>query len=101
MSGFQSILTSFPFVSIILAIIILAYWIHAFFIIYHLVRFGIGVRPKIFALVFFFGSMVLFMLAIFSFNQIDFATLFSHFNLGAGSNLNWKPPTFNFPVPSI
>ncbi|MGD0976685.1 MAG: hypothetical protein ABR875_00075 [Minisyncoccia bacterium] len=102
MSGFQSILTSFPFVSIILAIVIFGYWIYAFFIIYHLVRFGIGVRPKIFALIFFFGSMALFMLAISAFNQIDLSAVSLHFSgLNINSNIKWSPPSFNFPVPSI
>ncbi len=37
----------------------LIYWIGAFIVLYHLIRFGVGNRTKILALVFFAGSMVL------------------------------------------
>lgn len=57
-----SIINDFPFGLILLGLLIIVYWIQAFFIIYHLIRFGIGPRPKIFSLIFFIGSALLFML---------------------------------------
>jgi len=89
----NAIFPNLPIVSIFLSILILVYWVHSFFIIYHLTRFGIGVKPKIFALIFFVGSMLLFITAIFLFNQIDFTTLTFKFN--------WSIPDFKFPTPSI
>ena len=52
-----------PFIA--LALVILIFWVMAFIIIYHLIRFGVGRAPKIVALVFFIGSLVI-MLVIFS-----------------------------------
>ncbi|OGN00308.1 MAG: hypothetical protein A2736_00865 [Candidatus Yanofskybacteria bacterium RIFCSPHIGHO2_01_FULL_41_27] len=36
------------------------YWIYSFFIVYHLVRFGIGTKPKFIAFIFMMGSLLLF-----------------------------------------
>lgn len=56
-----------PFVIIILIVAVVAYLWFTFAIIYHLVRFGIGNRPKIIALVFLAGSFILFIVATTSF----------------------------------
>jgi len=93
MNFLPSSFSTFPLIPIFLTIVILIYWLHAFFIIYHLVRFGIGVKPKIYALIFFLGSMLLFMIAMFMYGQIDFSTLSFKFN--------WQMPIFNFPTPTF
>ena len=51
------LLSSLPTILFLLAVV--AYWIGAFIILYHLIRFGIGNRPKIIALIFFIGSIVI------------------------------------------
>lgn len=40
--------------------LVMLYWLHAFVILYHLIRFGVGSRPKQAALFFFGGSFILF-----------------------------------------
>ena len=42
-----------------------AYWIGAFIILYHLIRFGIGNQPKVIAFVFFVGSFILFLFSLY------------------------------------
>lgn len=90
--GLTSILDIFNFFenislgSIIAVVIFVVYWIEAFFIIYHLIRFGVGPRPKIFAMIFFIGSAVLFMAFISAYNQ--FSSNFS-FNFGFDSIPNF------------
>jgi len=56
---------------IILIILIVVYVLFVFFIIYHLIRFGIGVKPKITALFFFFGSLLILILLIWTWSQIN------------------------------
>ncbi len=69
-----------PFLEILLALGLAVYWTNAFFIIYHLTRFGVGPKPKILALVFFAGSFALFGIAAALYGQVDltdaFRTLF-------------------------
>jgi hypothetical protein len=43
-------------------ILFIIYWLHTFVILYHLIRFGVGTRPKQAALIFFGGSFGLFFL---------------------------------------
>jgi hypothetical protein len=52
---------------IALFVVMIAFAINAFFIVYHLTRFGIGTSPKIVAFVFVIGCMfmVLIMIALF------------------------------------
>lgn len=61
----------FNFFPLLFAIILIAYAWYSFSIIYHLIRFGIGKHPKVLALVFFFGSFLLFALFLFSYNRVD------------------------------
>lgn len=42
---------------------ILVYWVGAFIVLYHLIRFGVGNQPKVTAFVFFAGSAVLMLFA--------------------------------------
>jgi len=48
---------------------------YVFAIIYHLIRFGIGVNPKIMALFFFIGSIVFFLIVFAMFNLVDWQNL--------------------------
>ncbi len=55
------------FAVIILVVATIAYLWFTFAIVYHLIRFGIGNRPKIIAIVFLVGSFILFVAATTSF----------------------------------
>lgn len=61
-------------IDIFLIVAILAsfiFWLQSFFILYHLIRFGIGTRPKQLALIFFGGSLGLFFLTTVAYFFID------------------------------
>ena len=60
---------------ILILIIFALYLWYVFSIIYHLIRFGIGVKPKLLALVLFLGSILLFMLAIWAWSQINWTEI--------------------------
>lgn len=62
---------------IIFAIILVFYLWHAFSVVYHFIRFGIGNQPKNLALIFLAGSIILFIVAAFAYIQIDWQTLLS------------------------
>ncbi|MBU0476458.1 hypothetical protein KKB68_00370 [Patescibacteria group bacterium] len=63
---------------LVLFLIILGFYLwNAFCIIYHLLRFGIGVTPKILALIFFAGSILLFSIVITSYAQVDWQDILS------------------------
>lgn len=79
-NGISSFISTFPILPVIFGLVFLIYWIYAFFIIYHLVRFGIGTKPKIIAFIFFIGSAFLFMQLIYLFNQVDLKTVLNNFN---------------------
>ncbi|OGM04970.1 hypothetical protein A2715_00620 [Candidatus Woesebacteria bacterium RIFCSPHIGHO2_01_FULL_39_32] len=52
--------TFLPLISVILFFGGLGfYWLMSFFILYHLIRFGIGTKPKQLSFIFLFGSIVL------------------------------------------
>ena len=55
------------------------FWLFAFIILYHLLRFGVGTQPKKFALIFLFGSVALFMASMTFFVQVDAGTLATRF----------------------
>ena len=56
----QVVIQLIPVASLVLYILGLGvYWIMAFFILYHLIRFGVSTKPKQLALVFLFGSIIL------------------------------------------
>ena len=65
-----------PFLPILLSLGLAVYWINAFFIVYHLTRFGVGPKPKVLALVFFVGSCALFGVAAVLYSRIDLADAF-------------------------
>ncbi len=60
---------------ILILIIFALYLWYVFSIIYHLIRFGIGAKPKLLALVFFIGSVLLFVLALFAFSQTNWTEI--------------------------
>jgi CBS domain containing-hemolysin-like protein len=93
----NTFISTFPFVGIFVAIIVLVYWVHSFFIIYHLTRFGIGIKPKLIAMIFFIGSMLLFMAVIYFYNRVDLSAISANglFKFNPGEN------KFNFPLPSF
>jgi hypothetical protein len=52
------------------------YWLGAFFIVYHLLKYGITSWPKKIVAVFLAGSIILSMLSFMLFTQIDFKKMF-------------------------
>lgn len=67
----RNVITWLPLVFLIFLLII--YWIGGFIILYHLIRFGVGTRPKIASFVFFIGSILLIVIAIALYARIDLA----------------------------
>ena len=51
------------------------FWIGVFILLYHLLRFGIGLQPKKIALVFFLGSVVVFTITHTLYEAVDFDSL--------------------------
>lgn len=51
------------------------YWLGAFFILYHLIRFGIGTTPRKVALTFLGGALMLSLIATILFTQLNFGAL--------------------------
>ena len=68
-------LTAPAVVTGIFAFFMLFYWVGAFFILYHLIRFGVGSSPKKMAVIFLAGSLFLCLITILLFGQIDFTQL--------------------------
>jgi hypothetical protein len=58
-----------------LVVVAIHLW-YAFSIIYHLIRFGIGVAPKVMALMFFLGSVLALIIIFYIFNTIDWQAVF-------------------------
>lgn len=90
MGDISSLVSNFPFGGILLGLVFLVYWVQTFLIVYHLTRFGIGPVPKIFALIFFIGSGVLFMLAVGLYGRVHLGDLG---NLFRGSVKDLLPDT--------
>jgi hypothetical protein len=67
------ILGIMPFGKIIIGAFFLFYWAQAFFIVYHLVRFGVGTKPKLVALIYFAGAILLYTVVSNGISQIDFS----------------------------
>ena len=67
----QSLISNFHIQSIIFVIVLGFFVWYAFSIIYHFIRFGIGITTKILALIFFIGSLFLFTTSILMYSQID------------------------------
>lgn len=56
----QQLLSLPSIITVAVIAAIFLYWLHAFIILYHFIRFGVGSRPKQAALLFFCGSLLLF-----------------------------------------
>ncbi len=63
----QGLLSPISIVIIIALLISVFFWLQTFFILYHLMRFGIGTRPKQAALICLIGSISIFFLFIVGF----------------------------------
>lgn len=56
----QALVSLIPLLSLLIFIFGLGfYWLSAFFVLYHLIRFGIGTKPKRLSFLFLFGSLIL------------------------------------------
>lgn len=73
---------------VVFALALVLYFIYTFIIVYHLVRFGIGTRPKLAALIFFVGTLALLMIFFAVYASLDpqaisanFAKLFGNFSI--------------------
>ncbi len=64
-------------ISLILFLTGLAFYLwYTFSIIYHLIRFGVGIKPKTIALIFFIGSFILFTIVIDAYSQVNWKEIF-------------------------
>jgi len=61
---------------ILFAIVLVFYLWYTFSIVYHLIRFGVGTKPKRTALIFLVGSFLLFNLSIITYLKIDWSLIF-------------------------
>ena len=64
-----ALLSLSPFFIFLLGIFI--FWIFAFFLLYHFMRFGVGSAPKKTAFVFLTGALIIFIFVVFFYAQID------------------------------
>lgn len=71
------------FVLVIFVGAMLLYWLHSFFILYHLIRFGIGTKPKKASLVVLTGTLLFFlcMITAFTMFMIDIPPVLSNLNV--------------------
>ncbi len=56
--------------------ILIIYWIGSFFLVYHLLKYGITNWPKRLATIFLLGSLFMSMISFMLFNQIDWQKTF-------------------------
>lgn len=61
--------------NIAVALVFLFFWGLSFVILYHLTRFGIGVQPKRFAIIFLLGAVIISGVALILFTNIDLTTI--------------------------
>ncbi len=74
---------------IIFTTMFLVYLWYAFSVVYHFIRFGVGVRAKALAFFYFAGSFVLFVAVLVAFSQVSWSGLsLSVFNFGSGGPSN-------------
>lgn len=73
MADFSAIAERIPWGLLISAGVFTVFWIGVFALLYHLIRFGIGVAPKIASLTLFIGALLLFMIAIAALQNVHLA----------------------------
>ncbi len=73
MSQIISNVGDFPLLILVVALV--AYWVMAYFLLYHLTRFGVGTEPKLVSFVFLLGSIALTIITIIIYVQMGHATL--------------------------
>lgn len=64
----------------ILVAALVAYWVLAYFLLYHLTRFGIGQEPKLLSFIFLLGSLALTIITIIIYVQIGYSGLTNSVN---------------------
>ena len=80
MPDLSSLFLQIPFGFLLALLVFVVYWVNVFLVIYHLTRFGIGVRPKVIALVFFMGAIVLFAVAAGLAYRVNLAAILTTLN---------------------
>jgi len=76
MEAIYNLFSSIPFALALLGLGFLFFIVQVFFITYHLIRFGIGSKPKIIALIFFSGSWLLFVTLVIMWLRVDLSMIF-------------------------
>lgn len=85
-------MTSINYAAVLLVAVSIFYWIYVFITIYHLVRFGIGLVPKILALIFLAGSVILFTATLALYWRVNLDQLFA--NIRPDNLFEISPPGF-------
>jgi hypothetical protein len=75
MNNLMSFIDSFNVFNLIFWIVLGIYLWYTFSIIYHLIRFGVGAKPKILGLVFFVVSFFLFTLTLDAYSKVDWKAI--------------------------
>lgn len=68
MSQGVSFLQELPLIILVLALV--AYWVGAYFLLYHMTRFGVGSKPKLASFIFLLGSIALTIILVIIYAQI-------------------------------
>ena len=71
MDSYLSFLSKINVVGIAIGFVVLIYFVYVFLIQYHLIRFGVGIRPKMTAVIFLFGSAILLIPVIIFYIKFD------------------------------
>jgi hypothetical protein len=82
MQAIYGLLELIPFLPILLGIGLLFFTVQVFFITYHLIRFGIGSKPKLIALIFLSGSWLLLIVTVIMWSRVDLAPFFDFIRNG-------------------
>lgn len=78
MDSVSSIVGDLPLLILVVALV--AYWVLAYFLLYHLTRFGVGTEPKLVSFVFLLGSIALTIITIIIYVQMGHSVLNSSVN---------------------
>jgi len=61
---------------VLLVIIAAVFLLYGFFIFYHFIRFGVGGRPKVLALIFFIGACLLSAVIFAAYQKVDWTAIY-------------------------